>query len=88
MEFLIMKINVNDYKSYYFETALKIFNTPSPTGYYREIEGVLAEYAKDLGVEFQRTNKGCFILTLPGKRKEMRLNPMQNHPTSSCLFDL
>ena len=65
-----MKINLDKYKNYYFETALKIFNTPSPTGYYREIEGVLASYANELGVDFQRTNKGCFILTLPGKRKE------------------
>ena len=45
-----MKINLNEYKEYYFNTALEIFNTPSPTGYYREIESVLKKYADDLGV--------------------------------------
>ena len=71
MKGVFMKIDVRKYKDYYFETALKIFNTPSPTGYYREIEAVLKEYANELGVEFRRTNKGCFLLTLPGKKKEV-----------------
>ena len=65
-----MKINVRDYKQFYFDTALKIFNTPSPTGYYKEIEGVLKDYATQFGVEFERTNKGCFILTLKGKSEK------------------
>ncbi len=65
-----MKINLDAYKNYYFETALKIFNTPSPTGYYREIESVIQEYANELGVSFSRTNKGCFLLTLKGKKEE------------------
>ncbi len=65
-----MKIDVRKYKDFYFEAALKIFNTPSPTGYYIEIEELLASYAKELGVEFTRTNKGCFVLTLPGKKRE------------------
>ena len=65
-----MKINLNEYKEYYFNTALEIFNTPSPTGYYREIESVLKKYADDLGVEFERTKKGCFILTYKGKKDQ------------------
>ena len=65
-----MKFNLNDYKEYYFQTALKIFNTPSPTGYYTEIEKVIKEFAEDLNVKFERTNKGCFILTLDGNKKQ------------------
>lgn len=65
-----MKIDVRKYKDFYFETAKKIFNTPSPTGYYREIEEILSSYAKELGVSITRTNKGCFILTLEGKKNE------------------
>lgn len=63
-------IDVKQYKNYYFDTAMRIFNTPSPTGYYTEIEKVLREYADDLGVRFTRTNKGCFLLTLKGKSEK------------------
>ena len=65
-----MKIDVRKYKDFYFETAKKIFNTPSPTGYYVEIEEVLKEYANQLGASFTRTNKGCFILTVNGKTQK------------------
>ena len=65
-----MNIDVCKYKDFYFETALKIFNTPSPTGYYREIESVLKEYAEEFGAQFERTNKGCFIITVKGKKEE------------------
>ena len=60
-------IDVNKYENYYFETAKKIFATPSPSGYYEEIEGVLKKFADELGVKFERTNKGCFIFTVQGK---------------------
>lgn len=64
-----MSFNVDDYKEYYFNAAKDIFSTPSPSGYYREIEEVLKAYAKSLGVLFERTKKGCFVLTLEGKSK-------------------
>lgn len=63
-------IDVNKYENYYFETAKKIFATPSPSGYYEEIEGVLKKFADELGVKFERTNKGCFIFTVQGKEGE------------------
>ena len=63
-------IDVRKYKDFYFETAMRIFNTPSPTGYYTEIAKVLEHYANQLGVNFERTKKGCFIFTLEGRRKE------------------
>lgn len=65
-----MKIDLNKYKEFYFNTALKIFNTPSPTGYYNEIEEVIKSYAKEFDAEFERTNKGCFILTVKGKNEK------------------
>jgi len=63
-------IDVKKYKAYYFSVAESIFNTPSPTGYYTEISSVIKGYADELGVGFTRTNKGCFLLTVDGKRKE------------------
>ncbi len=64
------KTDVSKYEDYYFNTALKIFNTPSPTGYYTEIANVLKSYADELGVLFERTNKGCFVFTLKGKSEK------------------
>lgn len=61
---------IDRYKDYYFETALKIFATPSPTGYYTEIENVLQEFANDLNVELTRTKKGCFIFSVKGKKDQ------------------
>lgn len=63
-------IDVNKYKDYYFQTAEKIFSVPSPTGYYTEIAEVIKEFADDTGAEFSRTAKGCFVLTVHGKKKK------------------
>ena len=63
-------IDVNKYRDYYFQTAEKIFSVPSPTGYYTEIAEVIKEFAKENGAEFSRTAKGCFVLTVRGKKEE------------------
>lgn len=63
-------IDVKKYKEYYFKTAEKIFSVPSPTGYYTEIAQVIADFAKENGAEFARTEKGCFVLIVPGEKKE------------------
>lgn len=63
-------IDVNKYKDYYFQTAKKIFSVPSPTGYYTEIADVIKEFANENGAEFSRTAKGCFVLTVRGKKEE------------------
>ena len=66
----VIMIDVKKYEKYYFEVARKIFNTPSPTGYYTEIADVIRELADEVGAEFTRTNKGCFLLTVKGQKKE------------------
>lgn len=55
------------YKNYYFDVAKRLLLTPSPSGYYREIMGVIKEYADELGAGFELTKKGCAILTVEGK---------------------
>lgn len=60
-------IDVKKYKDYYFQTAKQIFEIPSPTGYYTEIAEVLKKFALDTGAHFERTNKGCFVLTVKGE---------------------
>lgn len=62
-----MQVNINDYKDYYFKAAKDIFAAPSPSGYHREVGEVLKKYAESLNVKFERTKKGCFVLTLEGK---------------------
>ena len=62
-----MDVKVNDYKDYYFNAAKRIFAAPSPSGYHAEVAEVLKKYAEESGVIFERTRKGCFILTYKGK---------------------
>ena len=77
-----MKINLDKYKSYYFETALKIFNTPSPTGYYREIEGVLASYAKKVEKEDCKLN-----FALSAKKLDFIIRGVTPIPGAFCYLN-
>lgn len=45
----------------------QVIEIPSPTGYDREILAFLSDYVKDLGLEFSLTNKGGFLVKIPGK---------------------
>ena len=62
-----MKFNPEKYKDFYFEVATRILNTPSPSGYYKEVMEVVKEYATAFGAEFELTRKGCGIITVKGK---------------------
>lgn len=63
-------IDYKSYSNYFFVCLKKLTQTPSPTGYYTEIEPLLKEYADELGAEFSRTNKGCFVLTIAGESEQ------------------
>ena len=45
----------------------KILNVPSPVGYYKELNPVLAEMAKELGHEMTFDHKGTAYITLDGQ---------------------
>ena len=62
-----MNFNVEKYKDFYFETAKELLQTPSPSGYYKEVMAVVKGYAEELGAEFYLTRKGCAILSVKGK---------------------
>lgn len=68
-----MKFGVEEYKQYYFDTVTRLLNTPSPTGYYELVMKVVEEIAAKEGCEFHLTNKGCAIVTIPGRNHEKAL---------------
>lgn len=61
-----MKINAEKYRAYYFDVVSRLLNTPSPTGYTREIMPLVQEIAGENGCSFRLTRKGCAVLTYPG----------------------
>lgn len=61
-----MKLDKERYRQYYFDTVTRLLQTPSPTGYYREIMPLVQEIAEENGMQFSLTHKGCAILTYPG----------------------
>jgi len=62
-----MKIDIEKYKKYYFDTVCELLATPSPSGYYEKIMKVVKRYADELGAAFEMTRKGCAILSVKGK---------------------
>ena len=54
-------------RGYLIQTAEKLINTPSPVGYYAEIEPVLAELAGALGLKLERDRKHTSYLFVPGR---------------------
>jgi len=59
-----MKIDFQKYKKFYFDTFSKIVNTPSPSGYNKEIMPILKVLAEENGASFETTKKGCAVITL------------------------
>ncbi len=57
-------------KSYFLNLAKNLFLTPSPSGYCHNIMDKIENYAKDLNLEFTKTNKGNAIITLNGQNKD------------------
>ena len=67
--------DLDSYKNYLFDAVTKLLNTPSPTGYYKEVMPLLKTMAEEVGAKFELTNKGCAVLTVEVGRngKEHRL---------------
>lgn len=60
-----MKYQINT--KHLLECMEKIINVPSPVGYYKELNPVLAEMAKELGHEVTIDQKGTAYITLDGE---------------------
>lgn len=63
-----MEININ--KEYVLNTAQEILKFNSPTGFCFEIMDLIEEKVHSLGYKFERTNKGCGVITIDGKCDE------------------
>ena len=63
-----MKYNVN--REFLLNTSKEILSFNSPTGFCFEIIDKIEEMLKPYGDNFQRTNKGCAVITIPGESNE------------------
>lgn len=61
------KIIPESFRNYYFDTVKAVMAAPSPSGYPREVAPVIELMAREVGCTFERTGKGGFILTYPGR---------------------
>jgi putative aminopeptidase FrvX len=60
----LSKIN----KEFVLNTAKRILEFDSPTGFCFDIMNIIEDYAKGFGYKFERTNKGCGIITVEGQK--------------------
>lgn len=63
-----MELGIN--KKYVLDTAKELLEFNSPSGFCFDIMNIIAEKAKGFGYDFETTNKGCGIITVPGKSNE------------------
>lgn len=56
-------------KEFVLNTAKRILEFDSPTGFCFDIMNIIEDYAKGFGYKFERTNKGCGIITVEGEKK-------------------
>ena len=63
-----MEYNVN--REFLLNTSKEILSFNSPTGFCFEIIDKIEEMLKPYGYNFQRTNKGCAVITIPGESNE------------------
>lgn len=62
-----MKSSINE--SYVLDILQRLLNTPSPSGYCQNIMKLVQEETVKLGYDFQYTNKGCGLITVPGQEE-------------------
>lgn len=63
-----MNLPIN--KAYILETAKELLEFHSPTGFCFDIIELIKNRVATFGYEFETTNKGCGIITVPGKSSE------------------
>lgn len=63
-----MELAIN--KEYVLKTAKELLEFHSPTGFCFDIMETIAERAKTFGYAFETNNKGCGIITVPGKSND------------------
>lgn len=63
-----MKFSIN--KDYVLSTAKELLEFNSPSGFCFEIMDMIEDKVKGLGYKFEKTNKGCGIITINGKSDE------------------
>lgn len=61
------KIKIN--KEFVLNTAKRILEFDSPTGFCFDIMNIIEGYAKGFGYKFEKTNKGCGIIIVEGQRE-------------------
>ena len=63
-----MELLIN--KEYVLNTAKKILEFNSPTGFCFEIMDYIKDIVESFGYEFETTNKGCGVITVKGKKED------------------
>lgn len=63
-----MELKIN--KEYILNTAKEILMFNSPTGFCFEIMDLIESKVKNFGYKFEKTNKGCGIITIKGESNE------------------
>ncbi len=63
-----MELKVN--KEYVLDTAKELLQFDSPSGFCFGIMDMIASWAEKFGYDFERTIKGCGIITVPGESNE------------------
>jgi putative aminopeptidase FrvX len=57
-------------KEFVLKTAVQLLRTDSPSGFCFNVMEHIRSYATTFGYEFETTNKGCGIITIPGKSND------------------
>ena len=78
-----MNITVN--KEYLLDTAKMILNENSPTGFCFEIMDKIEKIVQGFGYSFERTNKGCGIITIEGRSSEKVIGLSAHVDTLGCM---
>ena len=63
-------MNIENYREYLFDACRRIFGVDSPSGYTGNVMALIRQMAEGLGYSFELTNKGCGVITIPGRSDE------------------